>query len=54
MSKGTHSLDLLMASKLPRELPPVVVMFGDDAFLRLQTIHHLLNWPISIGDSQDI
>ncbi len=42
MSKGTHSLDILMASSLPRELPPVVVTFGDDAFLRLQTIHHLL------------
>lgn len=41
-SKGTHSLDLLTASSLPRELPPVVVTFGDDAFLRLQTIHHLL------------
>lgn len=42
MSKGTDSLDLLMASSLPRELPPVVVAFGDDAFLRLKTMHHLL------------
>lgn len=42
MSKGTHSLDLLMTSSLPKELPPVVVTFGDDAFLRLQTIHHVL------------
>ncbi len=31
-----------MASSLPRELPPAVVTFGDDAFLRLQTIHHVL------------
>ena len=42
MSKGTHCLDLLMAKSLPRELPPVVVTFGDDSFLRLQTIHRLL------------
>lgn len=42
MSKGTHCLEILFASSLPKELPPVVVMFGDDHFLRQQTTRHLL------------
>ena len=36
MSAVTHCFDILLADKLPRELPAVVVAFGDDPFLRRQ------------------
>ncbi len=42
MSKGTHCFDLMFASKLPHELPQVVVLFGDDLFLRRQTAQQLM------------
>lgn len=42
MSKGTHCFEILFASKLPRELPSVVVAFGDDAFLRRQCVSRLV------------
>ena len=41
MSKGTHCFEIMFAEQLPRELPPVVIAFGDDAFLRRQTVGHL-------------
>lgn len=42
MSPVTHCFEILFAEQLPRELPPVVVAFGDSAFLRRQTVHRLL------------
>ena len=33
-----HCFDILLANKLPSELPAVVVAFGDDAFLRKETV----------------
>jgi DNA polymerase-3 subunit delta len=41
MSKGTHCFDILFADSLPHDLTPVVVAFGDDAFLRRATIARL-------------
>ena len=38
----TPCFEILMADKLPRALPPVVVAAGDDAFLRRHTLFHLL------------
>lgn len=42
MSKGTHCFEILLADSLPRALPQVVVAFGDDAFLRRQTVKRVL------------
>lgn len=42
MSKGTHCFEILLATELPRELPPVVVAFGDDAFLRRESVSRLV------------
>lgn len=33
-----HCFELLLADKLPGELPQVIVAFGDDAFLRKETV----------------
>lgn len=38
MGKATHCFDILFAEQLPRELPAVVVAYGDDSFLRRQTV----------------
>lgn len=37
-----HCFEILLASKLPGDLPPVVLVIGDDAFLRCETTHALL------------
>ena len=42
MAAVTHCFEILLGDKLPRELPEVVVAFGDDAFLRRETTHALL------------
>lgn len=51
MSKGTHCFELLLADRLPHDLPPVVVASGDDAFLRRQTVGRVLE--LAKIDSQD-
>ncbi|MCC6511248.1 MAG: DNA polymerase III subunit delta [Pirellulaceae bacterium] len=52
MSKGTHCFDLLFATKLPRDLPSVVVAFGD-GFLRQQTAQKLLTLAqINVEDAK--
>ncbi|MFO1062664.1 MAG: DNA polymerase III subunit delta [Pirellulales bacterium] len=42
MSKGTHCFDYLFTDKLAAELPPVVVAFGEDAFLRRSLVSRLI------------
>ncbi len=42
MSAAEHCFDLLFATELKAELPPVVAAFGDDAFLRRRTTLQLL------------
>ncbi len=43
MSKTIHCYDILLESKLPAAQPPgVIVAFGDDEFLRKETVHEIL------------
>lgn len=37
-----HCFDLLLANKLPGELPQVIVAYGDEAFLRKETVSAVL------------
>jgi DNA polymerase III subunit delta len=53
MAQATHCFEILMADKLPRELPPVVVAYGEDAFLRRETVSRLLALAqIPVGDAR--
>jgi DNA polymerase III subunit delta len=38
-----HCFEILLAPKLSSDLPPVVLVIGDDAFLRSETVHALLH-----------
>jgi DNA polymerase-3 subunit delta len=42
MASATHCFDVLVDHKVPADLPAVVVAFGDDAFLRRETVNSLL------------
>lgn len=43
MSKGTHCYELLLSAKLPAGgLPAVIVAYGDDDFLRKESVHRVL------------
>jgi DNA polymerase III subunit delta len=43
MSKGTHCYELLLSAKLPEGgLPAVIVAYGDDDFLRKESVHQVL------------
>ena len=43
MSKGTHCYELLLSPKLPEGgLPAVIVAYGDDDFLRKESVHQVL------------
>ncbi len=42
MTKTTHCFDILMGEKLAAPLPAVVVAYGDDAFLRKETVSRAL------------
>lgn len=43
MSKGSHCYEVLLDGKLPSSnLPAVVALFGDDEFLRKETLHAIL------------
>lgn len=42
MAKGTHCFEILIDGKLPGELPGVIVLSGDDGFLRRETAVTLL------------
>lgn len=43
MSKVIHCYEILLEAKLPGNPPGVIVAFGDDEFLRKETIHQLLS-----------
>ncbi len=44
MSKAIHCYELLLGGKLPTKgLPAVIFAFGDEEFLRKESIHQILN-----------
>src|SRR5688572_10534963 len=42
MAEVTHCFELLLGNKIPAPLPPTVVAYGDDAFLRKETLSRVL------------
>lgn len=43
MAEITHCFELLLGDKLPAPLPAIVVAYGDDAFLRKETLNRVLS-----------